>query len=316
MDSGADNGFFYTSQVMHFSSPFTVFLIYHKHLLGYGSNFYKSNWDITSELSLVNIRRIENLQPVWLRVNNPFHEALFTLNDGLVRNFDITREHYPVILDWLVNVIYTFDSINRLDSQSGHPGLRGVLAYGQRVKYIDSNYIGRGEFIQTSPTRKEMFNKNIVVYSPSELQMNTAFSKAYIIEGSGSSMGVSGNNLYIDLEVINKIVEIGNSGIRESFATVDGDPLPPAEYTYSASFTEDNGTPILCVKTICSEHTWISFRITFSQGQDYVNQKQSIVTKLYKPLSVESSLFGPPDTESYYEESTFHLNQWQSNTQK
>jgi len=36
MDSGADNGFFYTSQVMHFSSPFTVFLIYHKqgyHLL-------------------------------------------------------------------------------------------------------------------------------------------------------------------------------------------------------------------------------------------------------------------------------------------
>jgi hypothetical protein len=30
---GADNGFFYTSQVMHFSSPFTVFLIYHKQSL-------------------------------------------------------------------------------------------------------------------------------------------------------------------------------------------------------------------------------------------------------------------------------------------
>ena len=28
--SGADNGFFYAGQVMHFSSPFTVFLIYHK----------------------------------------------------------------------------------------------------------------------------------------------------------------------------------------------------------------------------------------------------------------------------------------------
>ena len=28
---GADNGFFYAGQVMHFSSPFTVFLIYHKH---------------------------------------------------------------------------------------------------------------------------------------------------------------------------------------------------------------------------------------------------------------------------------------------
>ena len=29
---GADNGFFYAGQVMHFSSPFTVFLIYHKHI--------------------------------------------------------------------------------------------------------------------------------------------------------------------------------------------------------------------------------------------------------------------------------------------
>ena len=27
---GADNGFFYAGQVMHFSGPFTVFLIYHK----------------------------------------------------------------------------------------------------------------------------------------------------------------------------------------------------------------------------------------------------------------------------------------------
>ena len=30
MDLGADNGFFYAGQIMHFSSPFTVFLIYHK----------------------------------------------------------------------------------------------------------------------------------------------------------------------------------------------------------------------------------------------------------------------------------------------
>ena len=30
---GADNGFFYAGQIMHFSSPFTVFLIYHKQAL-------------------------------------------------------------------------------------------------------------------------------------------------------------------------------------------------------------------------------------------------------------------------------------------
>ena len=32
---GADNGFFYAGQIMHFSSPFTVFLIYHKHRNAY-----------------------------------------------------------------------------------------------------------------------------------------------------------------------------------------------------------------------------------------------------------------------------------------
>jgi len=37
MDSGADNGFFYAGQVMHFSSPFTVFLIYHKQTIGIGN---------------------------------------------------------------------------------------------------------------------------------------------------------------------------------------------------------------------------------------------------------------------------------------
>ena len=34
--------------------------------------------------------------------------------------------------------------------------------------------------------------------TPEYFQMNTAFSKAYIIESSGSKAGVTGNNLYID----------------------------------------------------------------------------------------------------------------------
>ena len=41
---GADNGFFYAGQIMHFSSPFTVFLIYHKHYKGFVSeDFITSN---------------------------------------------------------------------------------------------------------------------------------------------------------------------------------------------------------------------------------------------------------------------------------
>ena len=39
--SGADNGFFYAGQVMHFSSPFTVFLIYHKQLMKARTKLFK-----------------------------------------------------------------------------------------------------------------------------------------------------------------------------------------------------------------------------------------------------------------------------------
>ena len=39
---GADNGFFYAGQVMHFSCPFTVFLIYHKHQLWVGATNFNT----------------------------------------------------------------------------------------------------------------------------------------------------------------------------------------------------------------------------------------------------------------------------------
>ena len=39
---GADNGFFYAGQVMHFSGPFTVFLIYHKQRIQKQENYTKA----------------------------------------------------------------------------------------------------------------------------------------------------------------------------------------------------------------------------------------------------------------------------------
>lgn len=266
-------------------------------LLGYGSNFYKSNWDITTRDALSNIKRIRKLHSTWTHITNPFQEALLTLNDGLVRNFDFSNNNFCVTLDWLVHTIFLFNTVNELDVRNGNPGLRGVLAYGQRIKYIETNYHGRGEFVQTNAERKDKLNQNIVIYSPSELQMNTAFSKAYIIEGSGSKLGVSGNKLYIDYEVIETILNLSNSGICDTFLTVDDDPLPPASYSYRGSFIEDEYGATLTIETICGNDKWTSLRIVFSPGQDYINEKQALRTKLFVPLSVEHSLYGPLQEE-------------------
>ena len=124
-------------------------------LLGYGRNFYESNWDLTTEKSLKNIERINNLQLLWTRVTHPFSETVFTLNDGLVRNFDLRLPNFSDFLSWFEDAIRRFNFINMTDKANGHPGLRGVMAIGQRIKYIESDYKGLGEFIQTSSERKQ-----------------------------------------------------------------------------------------------------------------------------------------------------------------
>lgn len=262
-------------------------------LLGYGQGFYRSNWNIDSQLAQRNIERINVLQDEWLLISNLFYETIFTLNDGLVRNFDLSNGPFTSTLSWIEDCIYRFDSINSRDVKNGFPGLRGVLSFGQRVEYIKESYQSMGEFIQTCPKRKRQYNKKITVYSPSELQMNTAFSKAYIMEESGSALGVTGNKLYIDNNVIQRIVDIANSGVCDRFGRIDGDPRPPAVYTFSATFTENSECAILLVETICCGESWTSFKVLFEPGKEYKNEKASINTKLFVPISVESALYGP-----------------------
>ncbi len=55
---GADNGFFYAGQVMHFSSPFTVFLIYHKHTDHMFSEIIQQNLSSVNILTLIYIKFI------------------------------------------------------------------------------------------------------------------------------------------------------------------------------------------------------------------------------------------------------------------
>lgn len=264
-------------------------------LLGYGRNFYESNWDLTTEKALKNFERIDNLQILWTHVTHPFSETVFTLNDGLVRNFDLRLPNFSEFLSWFEDAIRQFNYTNRADKANGHPGLRGVMSIGQRITYIDKDYKGLGDFVQTSSDRKTEYNKKITVYSPRELQMNTAFSKAYIIEGSGSRMGVSGDNLYIDKRVIDYIVKIANSGIEDIFYTAEDDP-PLLKYNYKGTFSEFENYSVLEITTTCNhdQSSWSSFKATFGAPREYNNIAQSISTKLYVPIEVVTSLYGQP----------------------
>ncbi len=65
-----------------------------------------------------------------------------------------------------------------------------------------NNNVTAADIIQASIVKKRELKSDIMVYSPKEFQMNTAFSKAYIIETAGTKAGLTGTNLYIDEEFL------------------------------------------------------------------------------------------------------------------
>lgn len=58
--------------------------------------------------------------------------------------------------------------------------------------------------------------REISIYFPKEFQMNTAFSKANIIEESGSKFGVKGAFLYFDSFALDVIKQIANKSDSHS----------------------------------------------------------------------------------------------------
>ena len=266
-------------------------------LLGYGQSFYNSGWDLTKEGAIDNLKRIKKLEQEIVQIQNPFSETLFMLNDGVIYNFDIPAINANLIMRWLIGIIQRFNDIDEWDKRNGYYGARGVLAYGQRAQYRKTDTLGRGDYIMTSEKKKESYNKKRIVYTPEELQMNTAFSKSFIIEESGSKYGVKKNKLNITEEVIEKVVESVNRIKTDKFGTIGEDPSEPyIMYVYDASF-ENN---ILSVKATYRDITWVCLEICFEDPIEYINNNQSLCLKLFTPKKITAALYGPSDVEEMF----------------
>lgn len=121
-------------------------------------------------------------------------------------------------------------SINKDEAMYGYPGTRSVLAYGMGIEYL-TNEVRYDDYVlnYTKTNGADISNaaqqnsNPIVIYNPKELQMNTAFSKAYMIESLGSKVGVCGNNFFIDESLIKSIIKITKGlGIDPIINKIDG----------------------------------------------------------------------------------------------
>lgn len=176
-------------------------------LLGYGKIFKDAKWNLHDKSCYENFERIKKVKDL---LQNPFTLGkTLLLNDGVIKTFDVESDpahDVTKIVNFLIQFVKGFNEINEKDKIEDSYGIRGVFTYGQRYEYTENNFLSHG--------------REISIYFPKEFQMNTAFSKANIIEESGSKFGVKGAFLYFDsfaLDVIKQIAEKSRAHSVENY---------------------------------------------------------------------------------------------------
>ena len=115
-------------------------------------------------------------------------------------------------------------AINQTEKANGYPGCRSVLAFGDCIEYLaegikfDDYVLNYAKPKGQSISAFIQENGNLtVIYDPNELQMNTAFSKAYILEGGKFDNNSVKNIFYIDQTAVNAVIDYGK---RRGFSHV------------------------------------------------------------------------------------------------
>lgn len=264
-------------------------------LLGYGEPFIKSNWNLYKSESMQNLIRIKSLADTFRNTNFFMAEKGLMLNDGIIRNLDLfpSNKHAYNYLFWFERTIMDFDHLNYIDKSNGFPGARAVLTFGHRYQYMD-NETTAGYYMQATPDVKKEYDKNTILYSPKEFQMNTAFSKAYIMESYGSRIGLSGSNFYVDEAFLDAMkINLEREGHlwqkhternRDSRSVeIDIDWVP---VKYFVDFIEEDRYFIWTVKRIFEEETIELFKLWLSSEVIEFNDK-GIDTKLYRVIKLK-----------------------------
>lgn len=220
-------------------------------LLGFGKPFIDARWNLHKEPCIENYKRLKDLETFFsLPGFNPRGQRLY-INDGIAATVDVSDNELKSVhgvMYWLDNVIGHYNMINIVDQRNGYPGIRGVLTKGHRIQYEETNMT-------------ESMPLGIVSYHPKEFQMNTAYSKAFIMEESGSAAGLKGPYLFVD-KIVFEYLEMMFNGKKG--------------YLIKEEDIQDNKFKVL----IYCDGTWF-LKLYFDKNIiDY--DKKGIKTKLYK----------------------------------
>lgn len=192
-------------------------------LLGFGKVFTQNNWKLNPEQQRAVYERLSAAHSSVLYYSSCYDERNLILNDGIAKVYRLRPKHATInnVLDigiFLRSCIELHMSVNETELENGYPGCRTVLAFGESIEYlIDEiryddyvlNYTKpKGASLSTNAQRN---GNPTVIYNPKELQMNTAFSKAYILESFGSRIGLEGNRFFVDQSLIDAVINYADA---------------------------------------------------------------------------------------------------------
>lgn len=181
-------------------------------LLGYGKPFVESKWNMFDQKCIESIHRIKKLKSFFTSSWSvkPIGTKL-SFNDGFAHVVDVDSSNIKDLAIFFDGLLNDFDSINYNDQKEGFPGVRGVVSCGQRFIYDNCNI------------SEDLSNNRTVVYYPKEFQMNSAFSKAFIMEEAGSRAGLKGPGLYLDIQIFSMFKKLLSEN-NHPMPTIKGSP--------------------------------------------------------------------------------------------
>ena len=189
-------------------------------LLGFGNMYSDNNWELNDKQKHEVYDRLVAAHSAVLYYSTPFERNMI-LNDGIAKVFmpdegPFNKSDINSISIYFRHCIELHMTISQTEKANGFPGCRSVIAFGDSIEYL-AEEVKFDDYVMnyTKPEGHEIssiaerLGNPTTIYNPKELQMNTAFSKAYILESGGSKAGLPGNNMYIDQSVVDALIKYG-----------------------------------------------------------------------------------------------------------
>ena len=187
-------------------------------LLGFGTDLSSNDWHPHKDVLLKIASRIKTAHDIVLFHSNP-HDRILILNDGAARVFSLNKgesgvARFRCLTYFIKACVQTHMRINGVEHANSLPGCRTVLAFGEFMRYMNSStHFDDYVLNYTKPDKQGLntiakeYDNYQVVYNPTEFQMNTAFSKAFILDDRGSKIELGGAHFFVEQSVIAAIKE-------------------------------------------------------------------------------------------------------------